>query len=501
MRSQLLLLCRDCPSHGDVKEWFHFYRSCTTILMSLLWVCCASEAQAETWNRPNIVVVLTDDQGFGDVSAHGNPILKTPNLDRLERESRSFQNFFVSPTCAPTRSALLTGSHEFFNGVTHTILERERLNLGAITLAETLQSAGYATGIFGKWHLGDEPAYQPSRRGFDETFIHGGGGIGQTYPGSCGDAPGNRYFDPVLLHNGLFEKCHGYCTDIFFASALKWMDQQRGKKPFFCWIATNAPHDPYIARDEDAAIYAGLGLDEKLQHFYGMIHNIDTNVGQLLATLDAWGLEKETLVVFMNDNGSAIGATRYNAGMRGAKGSAWLGGTRANSFWRCPGTIAPGPCEALTAHIDLFPTMANLAQSPLNDAIRNQIQGRDLTPLLVDPNHPWPDRTLVTHLGRWPKGTDPELFKYKQASIRNTQYTLVSPDGDAHPNWQLYDVIADPQQSKDIRDDHPEVADRLAQAFEQWWSEMAPRLVNETAVGPAENPFKTLYRNQFGLPE
>ena len=159
---------------------------------------------------PNIIFLLTDDQGYGDISAHGNPVLKTPALDRLHRESVRLTDFQVSPTCAPTRSALLTGRHEFKNGVTHTILERERLAPDAITLAQALKGAGYTTGIFGKWHLGDEADRRPDRRGFDEVFIHGGGGIGQTYPGSCGDAPGNTYFDPAILHNGRFVKTSGF---------------------------------------------------------------------------------------------------------------------------------------------------------------------------------------------------------------------------------------------------------------------------------------------------
>src|SRR5262249_12056076 len=174
--------------------------------------------------KPNIIIILTDDQGYGDISCHGNPVLKTPNLDRLHDEAVRFTDFHVSPTCAPTRSALMTGRHEFRNGLTHTLLERERLPLQAITLAQVRQSAGSTTGIFGKWHLGDEPDHWPSRRGFDEMFIHGAGGIGQTYEGSCGDAPGNTYFSPAILHNGKFVKTDGYCTDVFFRQAITWME-------------------------------------------------------------------------------------------------------------------------------------------------------------------------------------------------------------------------------------------------------------------------------------
>ncbi len=457
-----------------------------------------STVSASPEERPNIIVVLTDDQGYGDVSAHGNPILKTPNLDRLETESLSFTNFFVSPTCAPTRSALLTGRHEFFNGVTHTILERERLAPGATTLSETLQGAGYATGIFGKWHLGDETEYRPDRRGFGETFIHGAGGIGQTYPGSCGDAPGNRYFDPFILHNGKFVKTDGYCTDIFFEQAIRWMNGMRQQQPFFCWISTNAPHAPYDARPEDAEKYAGLGIDPKLQNFYGMIHNIDDNVGRLLKQIETWGIADNTLVVFMNDNGSAIGATQFNAGMRGAKGSPWLGGTRANAFWHWPNRIAPGKCDALTSHVDLFPTLAGLAKVALSEKAVSQIQGRDLTSLLDNPRAPWSDRLLVTHVGRWPKGSDPMEYKYAQAAIRDTQFTLVSISKDAAPHWELYDVLKYPSQSDNVAVDHPEVVERLSKEYDRWWSSVQPFLVNEDAIPIQENPFKTLFREQFG---
>ncbi|HEY6988887.1 MAG TPA: sulfatase-like hydrolase/transferase, partial [Bryobacteraceae bacterium] len=177
--------------------------------------------------RPNIVFVLTDDQGYGDLACHGNPIVKTPNLDRLHDQSVRFLDYHASPTCAPTRASIMTGRHEFKSGVTHTIYERERMSLKATTIAQVLHSAGYATGIFGKWHLGDAAPYQPGRRGFDEVFIHGCGGIGQDYGGTCADAPGNTYFSPYILHNGIFEKTDGYCTDVFFRQALQWIDGRR----------------------------------------------------------------------------------------------------------------------------------------------------------------------------------------------------------------------------------------------------------------------------------
>src|ERR1043165_5294807 len=197
------------------------------LLFLLLFLGLSLSAAPLAGRKPNIIFILTDDQGYGDMSCHGHPVLRTPNMDRLHDEGVRFTDFHVSPTCSPTRSAVMTGRHEFRNGVTHTILERERLTLKATTLAQVLKSAGYRTGIFGKWHLGDEAEYQPNRRGFDEAFIHGAGGIGQTYAGSCGDAPGNSYFNPAILHNGTFEKTEGYCTDLFFSRALTWMDERR----------------------------------------------------------------------------------------------------------------------------------------------------------------------------------------------------------------------------------------------------------------------------------
>jgi arylsulfatase A-like enzyme len=460
----------------------------------------AAESAPLAGSRPNILFVLTDDQGYGDISAHGNPVLKTPNLDRVRAEGVRFTDFHVSPTCAPTRSALLTGRHEFKNGITHTILERERMTLSATTLADVLKSAGYTTGIFGKWHLGDEAEYQPGRRGFDEVFIHGAGGIGQTYPGSCGDAPGNTYFDPAILHNGKFEKTKGYCTDVFFAQATKWIEASKAAgRPFYAHIATNAPHAPYNARPEDAALYRGKVPDEAAANFFGMLHNIDQNLGKLLAKLDELGLTKNTLVVFMNDNGGTAGVKVFNAGMRAQKGSPWLGGTRASSFWRWPGRIAPRDVDALTAHIDFFPTLAEIAGVKLNEKIRAQVEGRSLVPLIERAGAPWADRTLFTHVGRWAKGSDPALAKFRNMAVREPRWHLVSVAGGAAPAWQLFDVKADLGEQTDVAAQHPDVVQRMAANYDRWWNDVQPMLVNEKAPFPRYNPFKEIYWKQFGV--
>ena len=468
------------------------------LLAALLPLAASAAAPALAGSRPNIVFLITDDQGYGDISAHGNPILQTPNLDRLHREGVRFTDFHVSPTCAPTRSALLTGRHEFKNGITHTILERERLAPDAITLAEALKSAGYRTGIFGKWHLGDEPAYWPALRGFDEMFIHGAGGIGQTYPGSGGDAPGNTYFNPAILHNGRFVRTQGYCTDVFYTQAMQWISEQKRGTPFLAWIATNTPHTPLQVRPEDEARYTGKAGDADTAKYFGMIANLDDNVGRLLTRLKELGLENDTLVVFMNDNGGTGGVRIFNAGMRGQKGSPWLGGTRAASFWRWPGRITPADVPALAGHIDFFPTLAELAGARLNDKAARQIEGRSLVPLLANPRADWPDRTLVTHVGRWPVGTAPEAWKFRNGSIRNTRWQLVSIDGGQEPRWQLFDLENDYGETTDVARAHPDVVTTLARSYDQWWAEARPLMVNEGAKGSGINPFKELYWRQFG---
>jgi arylsulfatase A-like enzyme len=446
--------------------------------------------------RPNIVLVVSDDQGYGDLGRHGNPLVRTPNLDRMYDESVRFDDFHVSPTCAPTRASLMTGRHEFKNGVTHTILERERLNLQATTIAQVLKAAGYQTGIFGKWHLGDEPPYQPGRRGFDETFIHGAGGIGQSYAGSCGDAPGNRYFDPVILHNGTFEKTQGYCTDVFFAQAMKWIEAVQDRVPFFCYLPTNAPHAPLDVPPQYEQLYADQTTPQAAK-FLGMVTNLDENVGKLLAKLEELGIERDTLVIFMNDNGGTAGCEVFNAGMRARKGTAHNGGTRAMSLWRWPGTLTPATVTALTAHIDLCPTLAELAGAALPKYLTDRLDGFSLTPLLEDPHAPWhDDRLLFTHVGRWPAGSPPE--KFGACSVRWRQYLMVrKPE-----RWTLFDLQADPGETHDLTTEQPGVVQKLAAAYDAWWQEVRPCLINEEAykTAPKVNTFKALYWHQFAGP-
>lgn len=449
---------------------------------------------------PNIILIMTDDQGYGDLSCHGNPIIRTPHLDRLHDESVRFTNFHVSPTCAPTRSALMTGRHEFKNGITHTILERERLTLKAITIADVLHASGYRTGIFGKWHLGDERDRWPDRRGFDEMFIHGAGGIGQSYPGTCGDAPRNSYFDPVILHNGTFEKTKGYCTDVFFNQALAWMTSAKDK-PFFAYITPNAPHGPLDVAEEWVAPYRGKVGDD-VAKFYGMIANIDHNVGLLRSRLKEEGLDRDTLLIFMTDNGTATGSKVFNAGMRGAKGTAWNGGTRVPSFWHWQGHFQPADVDALTAHIDIFKTLAEIAGATLPEKAMRQVEGRSLLPLLKDPKAEWPDRFLFTHKGRWPDKADPNDHKYGDCSVYFRNFHLVCQGTNGRKQWSLYDLKADPGEQTSVAASHAEIVNQMDAAYDDWWQSILPNLENEGALAkaPKVNPFKELYWKQYGGP-
>lgn len=469
------------------------HRLRSALLLALI-ACCAASAFAA--QKPNIILVMPDDVGYGDYASLGNPIIRTPSVDAFKKESLLFTQFHVSPTCSPCRSALMSGRHEFKNGVTHTILERERMALATFTLPQMLKTVGYTSGIFGKWHLGDEAAYRPESRGFDEVYIHGGGGIGQTFPGSCGDAPGNTNIDPALWHNGKWEKTKGYCTDLFFAQALKWIDAKRGaKQPFFAYIPLNAAHGPHVLPKEYYQHYLGKpGLKEETAKFLGMVENVDTNFGKLLAKLKEWGIADNTLVIYIgSDNGGTAGRGIFNAGMKGGKGTVNQGGTRVPAFFRWPaGGIKGGEeAAALSAHLDIFPTFAEITGAKLSNEVQKQVEGRSLLPVLKNPKAEWADRTLVHHVGRWAHGKAAES-KYAKSAIQNSRFSLVH-------NTELYDLQADPGETKNVIAEHPEVVAKLRAAYDQWWSDVQPLLVNETVTNiPKINPLKELYWKQFG---
>lgn len=462
-------------------------------------------------SRPNIILVMTDDQGMGDLSCMGNEILETPNLDRFYDMSTRFTDFHVSPTCAPTRAAILSGRHEFRNGVTHTILERERMALSTTTFAQLLNESGYETGIFGKWHLGDEDAYQPYNRGFSEVFIHGAGGIGQSYDCSCADFPPNRgadgrYFDNVILHNDTIVQTEGFCTDVFFQAALGWMKQQHlSDTPFLAMITPNAPHGPMIAPEEYKRPFAEMGWDEGTQGRYGMIANIDDNFGLLMSKLDEWQMWDDTLVIFMTDNGQATLNGRRNgererifsAGFKTGKGSVFEGGTHVPAFWCWKGKLGEAvDINALAAHIDLYKTFCDLAGVQIPEDTQD-IDGRSLLPLLDDASADWDDRFLFFHRGRWEKGGDPNNSQYANCAIRSARWRFVN-------NEELYDIAGDPYESTNVAEEHPEVIAELRSAYDAWWLATVPLMVNEDAPNSPTQPQTERYQRQLesgGIPK
>ncbi|GAA4444701.1 arylsulfatase [Novipirellula rosea] len=476
----------------------------TAVLLAILACADIANAAPLAGSRPNIVLVMTDDQGIGDLSCMGNKVVKTPELDRFYEQSLRFTDFQVSPTCAPTRSAIMSGRVPFKNGVTHTIRQRERMALDSFTMPQALQNAGYQTGLFGKWHLGDEEAYLPQNRGFDEVLMHGAGGIGQV---SLGDFPPNgqnTYFDNVLLHNDTIVQTQGFCTDLFFASALSWIKQQHeAKEPYFVYISLNAPHAPTIAPQKYKKRFLDLGYDKGTAGRYGMIENIDDNFGMLMRTLDQWNALDNTLVIFMTDNGAThlsgtLNGNRvkhFNFNMRGGKNSPNEGGTHVPAFWYWRDVLSGGvDVDALTAHVDLYRTFCDLAGVELPRKMQ-ELDGRSLVPLLENPKAEWPDRKLFVHCGRW--NGDPESAKFEKCAVRTEQWRFVN-------NKELYDISADPGETTDVASSHPEVIDQLRKSYDSWWQSVLPLMVNEGLPKLKEQPLHVRYEKQLqekGIPE
>lgn len=455
-------------------------------------------------SRPNIIFVMTDDQGMGDLSCMGNKVVKTPNIDAFHEKSTRFTEYHVSPTCAPTRASLMSGCHEFRVGVTHTILERERLALDVFTLPQALQSAGYKTGLFGKWHLGDSEEYLPQNRGFDEVLMHGSGGIGQV---NLGDFPPNKenlYFDNILLHNKTIVKTKGFCTDVFFNAALSWTKEQiDAKKPYFTYISLNAPHAPLVAPDAYKKRFLELGYDEGTAGRYGMIENIDDNFGTLMSKLTEWKALENTLVIFTTDNGAThLGGTlnaekvrHFNAGLKGGKNSPYEGGNHVPFFWYWKGVLSEGKdINELTAHLDIYKTFVEITGVKLPEDMQS-IEGRSLVPLLENSKEKWEDRMLFTHCGRWATGKVKEV-KFEKMAIRNQKWRFVN-------NNELYDIENDFGETTNVIESYPEVVSKFQTPYNDWWLASLPLMVNENRKKIKEQPLHALYYKQLkeqGIP-
>lgn len=433
-----------------------------TILVAIfpLLFCCAIATPAAP-EPPNVVLVMTDDQGYGDLSVHGNPELRTPNLDRLHDESLRFTDFHVAPMCTPTRSQLLTGVDALRNGAMNVSSGRTLLRTEFPTLANLLKEGGYRTGIFGKWHLGDNHPYRPEDRGFQETLW-----LPSSHTPSAADYWNNDYFDDVYRHNGVRESFSGYCTDVFFHAAMNWMrDCQERQQRFFCYLPTNAPHGPLFVPDRYRELYRHL--PPRLASFFGMIANIDENMGRLDAFLAETGLRNNTLLIFLTDNGTATGETVWNAGMRGKKISLYEGGHRVPLFvrWLAGGFLSPRAFGDLTQVQDLAPTVLDLCGIERPPATR--FDGVSLAGLLRGEVNRLPDRKLVIQFSRMNR---PQPWQGDAAVLWN-RWRLINRE-------ELYHVGSDPGQTNNLAADHPDIVRTLREHYDRWWADVTPH-VNE----------------------
>lgn len=410
--------------------------------------------------RPNIIFILTDDQGMGDLGCTGNTILNTPNIDKLYSQSAHFTNFHVGPTCAPSRAGLLTGHFANSTGVWHTVGGRSLLREDEWTLAQALKEDGYATGIFGKWHLGDMAPYRPQERGFEKTVVHGGGGISQVP-----DYWGNDYFDDTYFVNGVPQPFKGYCTDVFTAEAKKFMTEKKDQ-PFFCYLSYNAPHTPYNVEEKYVERYRNADIPEPRKRFYGMIENIDENVGDVWNHLENLGILENSIFIFMTDNGTAGGFGQepggfvkngYNAGMRGSKGSPYDGGHRVPFFlhYKNGGIDRAVDIDEVTANVDFMPTLLEMC----GVKTERSFHGTSLTPLLngADDTKFFRDRVIVTDSQRL---TQP--IKWRESAVCSYDYRLINGS-------ELYDINKDREQRNNIAKDHPDVVEKLRGEYDIWW--------------------------------
>lgn len=430
--------------------------------------------------RPNVVLVITDDQGYGELGCNGNPYIKTPNIDRFSEEAVQFDDFHAAPLCAPTRGALLTGNRPLRNGVWATCWGRSILHADEVTLAELFRDSGYATGMFGKWHLGDNYPYRPQDRGFQHVVAHKGGGVGQTP-----DFWGNNYFDDTYFRNGEPSDYKGYCTDVWFQEASEFIREHKSE-PFFAYLATNAPHAPFLVED----CYSGLYRDQPEivePNFYGMITNIDENFGRLYGMLAEEGILDDTILIFMTDNGSSGCGLQddqefvikgYNAGMRGMKASYYDGGHRVPFMmrWKNGNFYGDRKVEEMCLHIDVVPTLAELCSLTVPEGL--QWDGQSFAGILENQDE-FKERMEFV---QFHQGADaPDVW---ECAVMTPRWRLIR-------GIELYDIKEDPGQQRNVAADHPQIAERLRRAQLEWWNqtESCRKKDSPIYVGcPQENP-------------
>jgi len=412
--------------------------------------------------KPNVIILLTDDQGYGDIGFNGNKLIHTPNMDILAKESVRLNNFHVSPTCSPTRAALLTGRYNFRTGVWHTVTGRSNIREDEVTMAQVFAQNGYATGMFGKWHLGDDYPMRPMDKGFQTAVYLGGGTIA-----NMNDYWNNDCFDDHYRVNGEYTPFKGYCTDIFFKEAMNFIKKHRGS-PFFVYLATKAAHWPDNVKDFYSNPYKG---NDRIPspNFYGMITNVDENLGKLREELERLGVARNTIIVFMGDNGTSEGIRLgpggyptdcgFNAGMRGKKGSPYEGGHRVFCFihWPAGGIIQGKDIDGLTAHFDIFPTLINMCN--LTFTPKKPLDGINLYPYLRGGK--WDkDRVIIVESERKEK---PE--KWRRSAVMAGKWRLIN-------GVELYNLDKDPGQKKDIAQLYPDVVKKLRKDYTVWYKDV-----------------------------
>ncbi|QDT09027.1 arylsulfatase [Planctomycetes bacterium K23_9] len=473
---------------------------------------CSQHALAE---RPNVVVIMSDDQGGGDYGFVGNEIIRTPQLDAMHDRSGYLSNFYVSPVCAPTRASLMTGRYNYRTRCVDTYVGRAMMDTNEITMAEFLRDAGYRTGIYGKWHMGDNYPLRAMDQGFQDSLVHRGGGIGQ--PSDPIGAEG-KYTNPTLLKNGDEVQMKGYCTDIYFDAAMEFIGESVGRgENFFTYIATNAPHGPF--HDVPPKLYEEYrNVDftpilvnkipekrkqkefDKLARIAAMITNIDENVGRLFEKLDQLGIGQNTIVIYLNDNGP--NTMRFVGDMRGMKTHVDNGGIRSPLLFHWPAKVSQDQTSAaMCAHIDILPTILDACEVDVPPGV--QLDGRSFLPLLTQDQATWAKRQLVFQSHR---GNVPQLFNH--FALHEENWKLVHPSGfgteklDGPPKLQLYDLSQDPRQKKDLAASHPKVVERLSNAYKTWFTDVsssrpdnyaAPRIV----IGTEHEPVTVLTRQDW----
>ena len=429
-------------------------RSQCTVRVLAFGVCLTMSLIAfrATGTKPNVVVLMTDDQGYGDLACHGNPIIHTPNLDALHAQSVRLTNFHVDPTCSPTRSALMTGRYSHRVKVWHTIIGRNMLQKDELTMADLFSRNGYRTAHFGKWHLGTNYPYRPIDRGFDEWLGQGDGGTG-----TATDHWGNDRVGDTYLRDGRKTPIEGYAPDVFFDEAIGFIRANKAR-PFFVYLATYVPHSPWTLPEPSWVDRYRDKVPLSVAYFFASISRVDQNLGRLRRLLAEEGLAENTLFVFLTDNGTSGGDKVFGAGMRGKKGSQYDGGHRVPCFfhWPAGGLDQPADVARLTAHIDLLPTLADLCGLGLPDGV--ELDGTSLEPLLLDPQGPWPERTLVVESQRVPH---PE--KGRRHAVMTDRWRMI--DGK-----ELFDMTSDPAQQHNVAAQHADIVDNFRQAYDRYWS-------------------------------